>query len=118
MSVVWVFIGGGLGAVMRFLLGLGVKPYADKFPLATLLSNVLASLLLGLFLVMIKSKVQHSEAWNQFLIIGICGGFSTFSSFAKENVELFERGQSALAILNILVNTALCILAVWLTKRI
>lgn len=118
MSVIWVFIGGGLGAVLRFLLGWSLKSYTDKFPWTTLVSNVFASALLGLFLVLIRTKLQSSEAWNQFLIIGVCGGFSTFSSFAKENVELFERGQSLIAILNIVVNTLFCILAVWLTKRI
>ena len=91
----------------------------QHFPLASLFSNLLASLLMGVFLVgMMKMKPSNAEAFQAFFIIGICGGFSTFSTFAKENLELMERGQWVIAILNILISVTCCIGMVYLGRKL
>lgn len=119
MIPVLVFFGGGLGAVLRY----GVSELTGKFspahfPTATFISNFLASLILGIVVVLFKEKTQSSESLYAFLAVGICGGFSTFSTFAKENLELFERGHITMGILNILVSVTLCMAAVYFGKRI
>jgi CrcB protein len=118
MNWVYVFLGGGLGALMRFgTSSVVAKWWQHLFPLATLLSNILASLILGITVALLRDKIQTHEGWYTFIVIGICGGYSTFSSFARENLDLFEKGNYAIAILNIFVSLSLCILAVYLGKK-
>lgn len=119
MNVFYVFLGGGIGSLLRFGISqLILKFPKSVFPVATLASNLIASLLVGVFLVlMMKMKPTNAEAFQAFWIIGICGGFSTFSTFAKENLELMERGQWLIAILNILISISFCILMVYLGKK-
>lgn len=120
MNVFYVFLGGGIGALMRFGLTHLIQQFPKQiFPIATLASNLLASLLVGVFLVlMMKMKPGNAEAFQAFWIIGICGGFSTFSTFAKENLELMERGQWIIAILNILISVSFCIGMVYLGRKL
>lgn len=119
MNVLYVFLGGGIGALMRFGLTHLVHKFPKPvFPIATLASNLIASFLVGFFLVMMmKMKPANAEAFQAFWIIGICGGFSTFSTFAKENLELMERGQWFIAVLNILISVAFCIGMVYLGRK-
>ena len=111
MNAFYVFLGGGIGSLLRFGISMLVlKLPKSVFPFATLVSNLLACLLVGLFLVMMmKGKSANAESFQAFWIIGICGGFSTFSTFAKDNLELMERGQWIIAILNILISVSFCI---------
>lgn len=118
--MIWlaVFLGGGLGSLMRYGTGLLTQKYwQHSFPLATLLSNLLACIILGITILILRGKIQHSDWWYAFIVIGICGGFSTFSTFAKENVELFQKGNIGLGILNIGLSVGLCMAAVYLAKR-
>lgn len=118
MGAVFVFLGGGIGALMRYFVSLFTdKVVSTTMPIATLIANVVASLLLGVFMTILKDKIQYSDYWYAFLVIGVCGGFSTFSSFAKENLALIEKGQFVYAGLNIIVSVTLCIVAVYIGKR-
>lgn len=120
MNMFYVFLGGGIGSLVRFGISqLILKFPKSVFPVATLVSNLLASLLLGVLLVlMMRMKPANAETFQAFWIIGICGGFSTFSTFAKENLELMERGQWIIAILNILVSIGVCIGMVYLGRKL
>lgn len=103
-----IFIGGGLGSLCRYGISQLFRSFEwTNLPWATLSSNMLSSALLGL----VALKVIQSEHpfWYAFLAIGFCGGFSTFSTFSFETVQLIKSGQAAWAILNILVSVALCV---------
>lgn len=107
-----VFVGGGLGSVVRFALSRGVRSLAPDtvFPWATLASNLLATALLA-WLVMRWQLLQPGrEHWQALLAIGFCGGFSTMSTFSMENHQLLRDGLYGFAALNILISVTLGIL--------
>jgi fluoride exporter len=119
MNWLLVFLGGGIGSVLRFgTSALTARWWQHTFPLATLLSNVIACLVLGITVALLRDKMQSHELWYTFVVVGICGGYSTFSTFAKENLELFEKGNVAIGVLNIAVSLSLCIIAVYLGRKV
>lgn len=94
MNYLAIFIGGGVGSVLRYATTIFFKKYSFfNLPLGTLVSNVLASFLLGIFISCFAAKHIDNKILMNFLIIGICGGFSTFSSFTLENFRFIENNQ-------------------------
>ena len=112
MSAILVFLGGGLGSLVRYGIGFAF-PYSNGFPWATFIANILACLILGLTLGWIDRTnsgtfiVDHTK-W--FLITGFCGGFSTFSTFSNETFQLLKQQEWGLAILYIVLSLVLGIL--------
>ncbi len=103
--------GGGLGAVARHHLSLVVR---HQFPLSTLIVNVVGSFVLGAILgLLLSDDLVVAEHWTR-LALGICGGFTTFSSFAYQTLELRAQHTWKQAVANILLNMALCLGAFWL----
>jgi len=88
-----VFIGGGMGTVMRFLIG-KFLPYSGKgFPWSTFCSNLLGCLLIGLLTgYFLRNNAENQSSLVLFATIGFCGGFTTFSSFANENLSFVRSG--------------------------
>ncbi len=104
-----VFIGGGLGSVLRFGISEIVRHYfSGNFPLATFISNLLSCFLLGLMVYYLNDKLQQQHLLKLLLVIGVCGGFSTFSSFSYETVTLFKDGNAMLAVANVLFSFLAC----------
>jgi CrcB protein len=99
----WVFIlavalGGAIGSVARYLVGIGSgKLLGFNFPWGTLVINIVGSMLIGVFAGMFAFKWDLPQALRVFLTVGICGGFTTFSTFSLDTYYLIERGELAAA---------------------
>lgn len=116
MTWLAVFLGGGVGSVLRFGLGQGVRVIgaeAATFPWAVLGANVLATALLA------WCAVAGAELWGKaspiwfFMTVGVCGGFSTFSTFAWDTLRLWEEGGWMLALANVTVSVVGCLAVGW-----
>ena len=91
MTTIQVAIGGAIGAALRFLVGVGLlRLYSPGFPISVLLVNVLGSFLMGFFVVTFLQR--GGGMLNPFFVTGLLGGFTTFSAFSLEAVNLFEQG--------------------------
>lgn len=111
LAYLWVALGGALGSVGRFWLNNVVTArVGDGFPWGTLFINVLGSLAIGI----LAALPITQDATRKFLMAGICGGFTTFSAFSLQTLELAQRGEWLRAGGNILGSVALCLVAVWL----
>ncbi|HEY0976815.1 MAG TPA: fluoride efflux transporter CrcB [Flavobacteriales bacterium] len=118
---VWlaVFIGGGIGSLMRFgitrlLLACNVK---GAFPWATLAANVVSACLLAWLVLRMQERFEGQPVWKAFIAVGICGGFSTFSTFSYENFLLIREGQPWMAVANIGVNVVACLAVFFILAR-
>src|SRR3569832_2984781 len=85
-----------------------------NFPYGTLLINVSGSLIMGLLYVLLGERLALSPEWRAAILIGMLGGYTTFSSFSIETLLLFEQGEQFKAMMNVLLSVSLCLLAVWL----
>ena len=100
-----VFIGGGLGAVSRFLVTTALAGKLGNFPLGTLAANFFGSLLMGLIVGILAGRVNVStEPIRLFVAVGFLGGFTTFSSFSAETLALINGGQIFAAMANVIVS--------------
>ncbi len=112
-----IAIGSALGGVGRFwLTGAVSRVSGSLFPWGTLVVNVSGCLVIGLFASLTGpgGRISVPGEWRQFVMIGICGGYTTFSSFALTSMTLMQDGEFLAAAGNILLSVALCLLAVWL----
>lgn len=114
---VWVALGGALGSVFRYMLSNAVARFAgEAMPWGTLLVNVIGSFVIGWFAIASISggRVAATPEFRTFVMVGVCGGFTTFSSFSLQTLALFEDGEPLRASANILLSVALCLASVWL----
>jgi CrcB protein len=117
ISYLWIAIGGALGSVARFWFsGLVAQRFGETFPLGTILVNVTGSFAIGFFATLTSpdGRVLASPSFRQFFMIGICGGYTTFSSFSLQTLNLAQDGEWLYAGLNVVFSVILCLVAVWL----
>lgn len=111
MNFLLVFLGGGIGCVIRYVIGLGFQRTSFTLPWATFFSNVTACLIFTLVLWSLQARSQAAQPYLKLLLLtGFCGGLSTFSSFGYETFLLLKQGLLAYAFLNIILSSAVCIL--------
>lgn len=108
-----IFLGGGAGSVLRFLIQTGIHKWINTyFPLGILLVNIFGSFLIGLAIGLTAGNQQH---FMRFLfIVGFCGGFTTFSSFSLDSIILLKESHYFMFSLNIFLNIFLCLSATML----
>lgn len=113
--MIWVALGGAVGAVGRY--GISLLPWKGAFPLLTLATNFLGAVAIG-FLSGLFSQRLLGERGKLFWQTGVCGGFTTFSTFSLEALGLFEEGRTAAGCAYIALSLGLCLMGVWLGRAL
>ena len=117
LAYLWVALGGAIGSVGRFWLNnlVSVK-FAEVFPLGTMVINVTGSFLIGVFAACSdpEGRLSTSPGFRQFFMVGICGGYTTFSSFSLQTLRLAQDREWLYAGGNVILSVVLCLIAVWL----
>jgi len=118
LSYLWIAIGGALGSVSRYWLNGIVSTRFETFPMGTLVVNVIGSFIIGVLAALtIPEGRMGSEGRafaTQFVMIGICGGFTTFSSFSLQTINLLRDREWLYAGGNVLSSVVVCLVATWL----
>lgn len=106
---IYVGLGGALGAMLRY--GISLLPYKGTFPLLTLVTNVLGALIIG-YIAGMAARKDMSANFILFLKTGVCGGFTTFSTFSLEAYTLFGKGHYVTAVLYMVLSVGFCLAGV------
>ena len=108
-QILLVGLGGGIGSMLRY--GAALMLRSRSFPAATLLVNLTGCFIIGIVFAASLKNEAINENWKLFLATGICGGFTTFSAFSLENMQLLQSGKTGIAMLYILLSLVLGIAA-------
>jgi len=99
-----------VGANLRYVLSrVAALEFGSVFPVGTLIINIVGSFIVGLFVIWTTERVLVDPRWRLLVVVGFCGSFTTFSSYAYETMSFFEHGQWGLMLANILGNNLLCL---------
>jgi len=111
-----IAFGGAIGCVLRYLVSSNVYRFVGRdFPYGTLVVNALGSLLVGfLFVLLIEYVDSIADQFRSLLIVGFLGGFTTFSSFSLETINLIESGDWPRALMNIVISVSVCLGLTWM----
>ena len=114
MSYLWVAVGSAIGGLLRYALTRLTLTISVGFPYGTVLINILGSLVIGYFgtLTLQGERYAVSDDLRLFVMVGLCGGFTTFSSFSLQTFDLLRAGAWGRALANIVASVVLCLAAV------
>jgi CrcB protein len=118
VHILYIGIGGFIGAVSRYMLSRYVNNLLPTFPFGTLAVNIIGSFALGFIIYSVSAGKAISPEMRDFITIGVLGGFTTMSAFAYESFRLMELNQLMLFALNIALNVILCIAAIYAGKEL
>ena len=106
-----VSIGAILGANARYIISrFAAKMLGPVFPYGTLFINITGSIIVGFFMIWATERVLLDPRWRLFIVVGFCGAYTTFSSYAFESMAYFQQGQWTLMLTNIFAHNLLCLL--------
>ncbi len=117
ITYLWIALGSALGGMARYACSsLVANTVGQTFPWGTLLINVLGSFVIGFFATLTgpDGRVLVPGDMRQFVMVGLCGGYTTFSSFSLQTLTLAQDGELARAGLNVVLSVVLCLASVWL----
>lgn len=110
-----VMLGAAVGGLARFVAGSAIMArYGGAFPLGTVLINITGSFMIGALMTLLTERWQAHPNWRLFLVVGVLGGYTTFSSFEWETLAAMRKAGTAMALANVLGSVVLGYLAVWL----
>lgn len=114
--IIAIALGGACGSVLRFLVSTGIYQWLGRgFPYGTLAVNIIGSFLIGLLAeALILQRITMTLEFRAAILVGVLGGFTTFSSFSLETLYLMEQGSFSKAAINVLASVGACLLAVWI----
>lgn len=116
-NALWIFVGGGLGSLLRWWASRWIAgSVGETFPWGTLVVNVSGSFVIGAFFTVTGADGRWlaSDIFRQFFMLGLCGGYTTFSSFSLQTLNMAQDGQYFKATANCALSLVLCLLGVWL----
>jgi fluoride exporter len=113
-TCLYLIVGGAIGTLARYLISVAALPISQSLPWGTIGINILGSFVIGFFgaLTLAHGRFPVSEDTRLFVMVGLCGGFTTFSSFSLQTLDLLRGGAMTRAAANILLSIVLCIGAV------
>lgn len=113
-TVLLIAIGGALGTLARYFISVATLPISQSLPLGTILINVVGSFIIGFFgtLTLATGRYPVAESTRLFVLVGFCGGFTTFSSFSLQTLDLLRGDAVGRAIANVVLSVMLCLMAV------
>jgi CrcB protein len=119
LNYIYIGIGAAIGGILRYWLSNNTYKFLPvNFPYGTLLVNVLGSFILGMIMFYFNDKELLNPHFRLFLTVGFCGGFTTFSTFSLETMNLFRDAQYSIGILNVVVNVLLCLIGIYIAYLI
>lgn len=117
ITYLYIAVGSALGGMARFACSsLAARAFGETFPWGTLIVNVVGSFVIGLFTALTgpDGRLVTSPDARLFVTVGVCGGYTTFSSFSLQTLSLMRSGEFGAAGVNVALSLALCLLTVWL----
>lgn len=114
-NIILVFLGSGIGGALRWLISTALNA---TYPLGTLTVNVVGCLLIGMLNAWVAHVAPSTDTLRLLLVVGFCGGFTTFSTFANENILMLRGGQLVESLLYTVISVVLGFLAVWIGGKI
>jgi CrcB protein len=120
MAYLWVTLGSAIGGLLRYAISRWTMTISMAFPYGTVFINILGSFVIGYFgtLTLQSGKYPASDNLRLFVMVGICGGFTTFSSFSLQTFDLLRSGAWGRALANAVFSVILCVVAVGLGHRL
>ncbi|MGB5854065.1 MAG: fluoride efflux transporter CrcB [Oceanisphaera sp.] len=118
-TLLFIALGGALGATLRFgITDLMARLLGRSFPYGTLTVNLLGSLVMGCVFILVQQQIVNAHSWRPFVMVGMLGALTTFSSFSLDSLLLLEQGQWLKAMLNVCLNVVCCIMVTYLGMQI
>jgi CrcB protein len=114
MTYLWVALGSAIGGVLRYAIARAMEPVSEGIPWGTVLINISGCFVIGYFgtLTLASGRFAVPEYVRIFVMVGICGGFTTFSSFSLQTFDLLRSGHWGRALANIAISVIVCLIAV------